>query len=228
MILVFMSCSNNARGTGNNTEDQERGNRSDAAEEVKSLDDYIRELKNLKPMLPIANSHVATFDGQLPNAPRKYRNGYHEGFDFYDGFCGVEIENGTPVQAIADGEVMRADTLYVEIETEKRSTLLEEAKERGFTSAATLDILRGRQVWIDHGEGIVTRYCHLSGIQHGLKGPVLKGDTLGFVGGSGTKSKTPHLHFEICFGDDFFGKGMKPDEIRALMAEVFVPVTVSE
>jgi len=228
MILVFISCSSNVRGTGNNTEDQEKGNRSDVVEEVKSLEDYILALKNLKPMLPIANSHVATFDGQLPNAPRKYRNGYHEGFDFYDGFCGVEIENGTPVLAIADGKVIRTDTLYVEIEPEKRSVLLEKAKERGFTPAATLDILRGRQVWIDHGNRIVTRYCHLSGIQHGLKGSVLKGDTLGLVGGSGTKSKTPHLHFEIYFADDFFGKGMKPDEIRVLMDEIFVPLTVNE
>lgn len=174
-----------------------------------------------QPILPIKNAQISKNDSQLPNAPRAYRCGFHEGFDFYNGYCGAKIENGTPVLAIADGEIRRADRNYTEIEQGKRAQLLEEAHNLGFTSDSTLDILRGRQVWLDHGNGIVTRYCHLSRVPQGLRGKVKKGDVIGFVGSSGTKSKTPHLHFEIRIGKDFLGKGKSPEEIREIMEVIF-------
>ena len=74
---------------------------------------------------------------------------------------------------------------------------------------------------IDHGNGIVTRYCHLSRVVNDLPQVVARGTVIGFVGGSGTKSKTPHLHFEIRFGETFFGKDMSPEDIRKLAMELF-------
>jgi murein DD-endopeptidase MepM/ murein hydrolase activator NlpD len=50
---------------------------------------------------------------------------------------------------------------------------------------------------------------------------VTRGAVIGFIGGSGTKSKTPHLHFEIRFGDGFFGKDMSPKDIRELAVKIF-------
>ena len=186
-----------------------------------SYDEHINALKKMEPILPIKGAYITKNNNQLPNVPRDYRCGSHEGFDFYNGFCGVKIENGTPILAIANGEIIRADTVYTDFETEKREVLLKEAHSIGFTPDPTLDVLRGRQVWISHGNGIVTRYCHLSRIPKGLKGKITKGDIVGFVGGSGTKSKIPHLHFEIRLGKNFLGKGKTRKEIRDLVEEVF-------
>jgi murein DD-endopeptidase MepM/ murein hydrolase activator NlpD len=186
-----------------------------------SYDSYIEALKRLKPIMPIKNATISTFNGQLANAPRKYRNGFHQGFDFYEGFCSVKIEKGTPVVAIGDGRIIRADTDYVEVEPKKRETLLQEAHNLSYTLDSTLDILRGRQIWVDHGHNIVSRYCHLSGIDSEIAKYVTKGEIIGFVGGTGTKSKVPHLHFEIRLGDDFLGKGKSPREIREIINYIF-------
>ena len=216
--MLFLNC-RVEEGNVNDT-DMKLGDNIEVKKEL-SYDDYIKILKGMKPILPIKGSHITTSTGQLPNAPRKYRYGIHEGFDFYDGFCGVKIEKGTPVLAISNGKVIRADTNYKEIGAGKRKELLKEARQLGYTPETTLDILRGRQVWLEHSNGIITRYCHLSGISKEIKVDVQKGNILGFVGGSGTSSKTPHLHFEIRLGKDFLGKGKSPEEIKQLMDEIF-------
>ena len=89
-------------------------------------------------------------------------------------------------------------------------------------SHTVLCCFRGRQVWIDHGHGVVTRYVHLSGIAaditEGKK--VRAGDILGFVGNSGTEAGvngtrgSAHLHFELRVDDRYFGEGMSFDDIR--------------
>lgn len=217
MIIVCISC----RGkTGDKKEVDIQMDKNEIPERELSYDEYIDALKKMGAILPIKGAYITKNVNLLPDAPRNYRCGSHEGFDFYNGFCGVKIENGTPILAIANGEIIRADTNYIDIEPEKREALLKEVRNLGFTPDSTLDVLRGRQVWISHGNGIVTRYCHLSRISKGLKGKVTKGDIIGFVGGSGTKSKTPHLHFEIRLGKDFLGKGKPPKEIRDLVKEI--------
>lgn len=54
----------------------------------------------------------------------------------------------------------------------------------------------GRTVDIDHGDGVVTRYAHLSRIGVGLGEAVERGQYIGRVGSSG-HSTGPHLHFEV-------------------------------
>ncbi|MEW6446947.1 MAG: peptidoglycan DD-metalloendopeptidase family protein [Bacillota bacterium] len=54
----------------------------------------------------------------------------------------------------------------------------------------------GRTVDIDHGDGVVTRYAHLSGINVGIGEAVGRGQIIGRVGSSG-HSYGPHLHFEV-------------------------------
>ena len=54
----------------------------------------------------------------------------------------------------------------------------------------------GRSVVIDHGNGLVTRYAHLSQIIALPKSSVSAGEKIGRVGNSG-RSTGPHLHFEI-------------------------------
>ena len=54
----------------------------------------------------------------------------------------------------------------------------------------------GKAIVIDHGNGISTRYGHLSGyaVTNGQR--VNRGDVIGYVGESG-RSTGPHLHYEV-------------------------------
>jgi murein DD-endopeptidase MepM/ murein hydrolase activator NlpD len=54
----------------------------------------------------------------------------------------------------------------------------------------------GREIEIDHGNGIVTVYGHLSGYNVVAGESVVKGQVIGFVGHSGRTTGT-HLHYEV-------------------------------
>ena len=54
----------------------------------------------------------------------------------------------------------------------------------------------GRMVEIDHGNGITTRYAHMSRISVKEGASVTRGSVLGAVGSSG-RSTGPHLHYEV-------------------------------
>ena len=58
----------------------------------------------------------------------------------------------------------------------------------------------GRMIEIDHGNGIVTRYGHLSGFAVAEGQSVKRGQVIGYVGLSG-RSTGPHLHYEVRVND---------------------------
>lgn len=63
------------------------------------------------------------------------------------------------------------------------------------------DVLKSRKglgnvVTIDHGNGYVTRYAHLSDVEARKGRKVRKGTRIGYVGVSGN-SFAPHLHYEV-------------------------------
>ena len=80
----------------------------------------------------------------------------------------ISAPMGTPIIAAADGVVVIARRL------------------RGY----------GNGIYIDHGNGIETRYGHLSRIDVIEGQPVKKGQHLGLVGSTG-RSTGPHLHYEV-------------------------------
>ena len=84
---------------------------------------------------------------------------------------GVDIgsPNGTPVHAPADGRVIKAGL------------------GNGY----------GREVEIDHGNGIVTLYAHLQGFNVVAGQSVVKGEVIGYVGHSGSRVTGPNLHYEV-------------------------------
>ena len=83
---------------------------------------------------------------------------------------GVDIgsPNGTPVHASASGRILKA----------------------GFGSGY------GREVTIDHGNGVVTLYGHLQGYSVVPGQMVIKGQVIGYVGHSG-RVTGPNLHYEV-------------------------------
>jgi murein DD-endopeptidase MepM/ murein hydrolase activator NlpD len=164
----------------------------------------------------------------MPNAPRDYRGGTHEGVDIYGRADGSNLACGQEVLNARTGWIVRADH-------EWKTMVLREYE--GLTAAlkteenpSYLDRLRGRQVWVRTDDGAVVRYCHLSaideGVQVGLK--VEQGMRLGAVGNTGTydgslgANRNCHLHFEVWPAPEaFLGKGRKPREALALYSRLF-------
>ncbi|MPZ98373.1 MAG: peptidoglycan DD-metalloendopeptidase family protein [Dehalococcoidia bacterium] len=182
--------------------------------------------------IPIEEACLPSRDEVMPNAPRAYRNGVHEGVDFYHGDVCTDISLGTPVRAMYRGVVVRADHDYEELTLEDVERLDAKTAEQGDSDPETLDVYRGRQVWVDHGNGIVTRYAHLSGVADGVAPglDVYAGDVIGAVGESGTPESVTapgtelHLHAEVRIEDGFLGKDLPPEEVRGLYQRLFEPV----
>ncbi len=176
-------------------------------------------------IVPVPDACVSEFEGHLPSASRAYRNGIHEGLDFYEFASCVPLGLGSAVIAAKDGIIVRADLDYTELTQAEYAA----AEAAGFQGEEVLDLFRGRQVWIDHGAGVVTRYAHLSAIAAGIAvgDPVVAGDIIGFVGESGSPTSLHpvetdfHLHFEIRIGDSYLGEGLLPLEARQLYIEAF-------
>lgn len=179
--------------------------------------------------MPAEGACLTQNDDQMPNSPREYRAGIHEGVDFFTGFACTDFVRGTPVLAAADGTVIRADKDYRPITEQQVQQLTAESLAQGFTSPGTLDKFRGRQIWIDHGNGIVTRYSHLDGVDASINvgTRVTAGQLIGTTGDSGTVESISnpdfnlHLHFEVRTGDTFLGAGLPPDEVRRLYEQAF-------
>ncbi len=79
---------------------------------------------------------------------------------------------GSPVLAVADGTVVAAEDLFYE----------------------------GNAVLIDHGDGLISEYFHLSEIRVKAGQAVKKGHTLGLVGSTG-RATGPHLFFGVRWHD---------------------------
>ena len=182
---------------------------------------------------PIPGATFSLAGKHLPGAPRDYRAGTHQGFDFFNGLSGRPLATDEPVVAIADGEIVRIDRAYEEPGVEKRAYYAEISDEPGFMGEFALDQLRGRQVWIRHGEGHVSRYAHLSEVHPELQpgDEVQQGQAIGLMGNTGIPptedqlSPAPHLHFELWSPDGlvYMGQDLTPLESHRLIAQQFGP-----
>ena len=165
--------------------------------------------------LPIEGGEIPEDLELLPGAPRDYRGGIHEGIDF-------PAPTETPVLAAASGTVVRVDSSFLDWNGDQQDIALYEALTLGYTPAATLDRIRGRQVWIDHGKGVITRYAHLSAVEPLVVGQKIEaGALIGQVGSSGYPQGGPHLHFEVRVGEDFYGDGLSGDALVRAVSRLF-------
>lgn len=193
---------------------------------------YDERLRGL--CLPVRNAFLPAEDYCYPNAPRAYRGGRHAGIDFYHYYDGssykpAPLTKDTPVYAADTGIVIRADSEY-------RAPDMEEWNNRSAyyrTHPATFlkHSFGGRELWIDHRNGIVTVYNHLSRIDRSLRvgSRVTKGERIGWAGNSGLSGEARsnnngiHLHFEIWIDGCYLGFGMTPAQVRKYLNWIFFP-----
>ncbi|MEJ2734181.1 MAG: M23 family metallopeptidase [Anaerolineae bacterium] len=178
--------------------------------------------------VPIQGASITTRDFQMPGAPRHYRLGVHEGIDFYGSTVGVPVDNRTSVRSVADGTVIRALVDYQPLKAAQADAWSAQSLSLGYTPPEVLDGYRGMQVWIDHGDDLVSRYAHLSSIEPGIVegATVTQGQVIATVGNSGTPSSLRsttydvHLHLELWVGDHFVGQFLRPIEAREWLEKI--------
>ena len=80
----------------------------------------------------------------------------------------VVVARGTPIKASASGKVLAVDDYF----------------------------FNGKTVFVDHGNGLISMYCHLDRIDAQPGETVGKGQTLGLSGKTG-RATGPHLHWSV-------------------------------
>ena len=80
----------------------------------------------------------------------------------------------------------------------------------------------GNMIEVDHGNGLKTRYGHLSRIDVQIGDTITRGQLMGLIGSTG-RSTGPHLHYELRLNDKAINPRRflppEPAEIKALNAE---------
>jgi len=80
----------------------------------------------------------------------------------------MAVARGTPVNASAQGTVLAVDDYF----------------------------FNGRTIFVDHGNGLITMYCHLDRIDVKAGEAVIKGQRIGLSGQTG-RATGPHLHWSV-------------------------------
>lgn len=84
----------------------------------------------------------------------------------------LAVPQGTPIKAPADGNIILVGNYF----------------------------FNGKTIFIDHGQGMISMFCHLSVIDVQSGQSVKRGDIVGKVGSTG-RATGPHLHWNISLND---------------------------
>ena len=181
--------------------------------------------------LPTFGAVIPEDDYYLPGAPRKYRNGFHKGLDFNSYIGADQIEQKmkltTPILAIGSGEIVRVDNDYIPMSLNEYNDITQYNQTHPVTYVDK--DFGGRQIWIDHKNGIMSSYNHLSSIVKNIKigTKIARGEIIGYAGNSGLISEIKsskyqiHLHLELWIDGEYLGNDMKPIQIRKFLQYFF-------
>ncbi|UYZ85453.1 peptidoglycan DD-metalloendopeptidase family protein [Entomomonas sp. E2T0] len=84
----------------------------------------------------------------------------------------LAVPQGTPIKAPADGEIILMGDYF----------------------------FNGKTLFIDHGQGLISMFCHLSAIDVKLGQQVKRGEVVAKVGATG-RATGPHLHWNVSLND---------------------------
>lgn len=159
----------------NNLVDDLEEQRKDIEEEIENLESAKVDQLDLS-KLPAFNKSTLFYPVANPNISQRYgKTTFTRWYKFHNGmdFSG---KVGTPLYAAADGTVLATGNLG--------------------------NLAYGKWIAIDHGNGLVTLYGHLSsqGVSKGDK--VKKGEKIGLMGSTGY-STGPHVHFGVYAKNSF-------------------------
>jgi hypothetical protein len=188
-------------------------------------------LKTLK--LPIKNAVLPDNDANYPNAPRGYRGGRHVGLDLFYYFAENDysvklVTTKTEIIAAGDGTIIRADWDYAPMSVTEWKQRSEYTKK--FPNTFVKHDFGGRQIWLDHGNGVVTTYNHLSKLDESAKvgKQVKRGERIGWAGNSGLLGEAQgnnvgiHLHFEVWVDGFYLGYGMDAATVKKHIKWIFL------
>jgi lysostaphin len=139
---------------------------------LKALPDEMSTMRKFNESLTPARSWQEPFAAPVPGCMvspfgvKRYHNGKPTGR--YHKGLDQRGAKGTPVRAIADGTVQVSRMFNV----------------------------HGGTIGIDHGQGVVTSYLHLSRLKARKGQKVKQGEVVGYVGSTGF-STAPHLHWSL-------------------------------
>ena len=104
--------------------------------------------------------------------------------------------------------MIRADHDYVEHTIAEYEAIIADATAALDTPPELLDELRGRQVWIRHAGGFITRYAHLATIAEPVVvgARVRQGDIIATTGNSGTLEAAQGTRRDGAGGDLVLGR----------------------
>lgn len=181
--------------------------------------------------VPVPGTTFPLSPQYLPGAERHKGIGASRGFEFSDGFVGRPLGPNPTVVAVAAGTVVRVDRAFAPLEAGEREFLSSRAGGSGPIANLALDRLHGRQVWIEHEGGYVSRYARLSEVDPKLRSgdSVRQGQPIGLMGNTGglftdaLPTSAPRLHFEMWLPDGigYLGQDMTPLESHSIVAAVF-------
>ena len=131
--------------------------------------------------------------------------------------------------AVANGEVTRADHNYEEMSPVVYEAAISRTVREHRTPPDLSDAFLGRQVHVQHENGIMSRYSHLSAVAENIEeaSGVLAGTPVGRVGVSGTSAGAygtgdgVHLHYEIWIDGRYLGQGLSLYETMRLWQAIF-------